>query len=355
MSGYEGSMLMTEEKKMKKTSSKKKLLANPQYVNFVADAVEIAQPSLAHITHTQQTLFGEFGTGGSGVVISADGFIATNAHVVAMGGSSGRCKVTLFDGTEYEGEIWAIDMPTDLALVKLDLASNPHHATTTLTPASIGTSSELRSGEWVVALGSPLNLQNSVTVGVVSSTARHSNDLGLPDRPFDFIQTDASINSGNSGGPLINLDGEVVGINTMKAAGGFEGVSGISFAIPIDVAWPVLKQLQEHRKVRRPYLGMRMVTIDAHIAKLEKNRNFPQDQLDGVLVVQVAPGSPAERGGIRGGDIVVKMNRKPIRDTGDVVKCLGFETGKEIEIEVRQGDSIKTLKVVTEALPSATF
>ena len=329
-----------------------------QQANFVADAVEIAQPALAHITNTHQTIFGEFGTGGSGFVINKEGFVATNAHVVMVGGmaASSKLKVTLYDGTEYEGEVWAVDTATDLALIKLDLKSNNTQLTNALVPAAIGKSCELRTGEWVVALGSPLNLQNSVTVGVVSSTARHGNELGLPDRPFDFIQTDASINSGNSGGPLINLDGEVVGINTMKAAGGIEGISGISFAIPIDVAWPVLQQLEKYQKVRRPFLGLRMVTVDPHVAKMEKPRDFPQDQTEGVLVLQVAPGSPAERAGIEVGDVIVKMDGRAVKDSSDVVRGLGFDVGKKIHIEVRRGQTgRKTLSVVTEALPTVSF
>jgi HtrA serine peptidase 2 len=330
--------------------------AKRRAMNFIADAVQVAEPSLVHITNTHQTIFGEIGTGGSGFVVSADGFVATNAHVVLLGGMSrGRLKVAMFDGTEYEGEVWAVDTATDLALIKLDL--NDEKLSRRLVPASIGKSSELRSGEWVVALGSPLNLQNSVTVGVVSSTARHGNELGMPDRPFDFIQTDAAINSGNSGGPLINLEGQVVGINTMKAAGHAAegGVSGISFAIPIDVAWPVLQQLKEFRRVKRPFLGLRMVTLDAHVKSFEKNRNLPTDQVDGVLVLNVAPGSPAERGGVRVGDIIIKMDDKKIKDASDVVRALGFEVGKKLSMQIRRGAEVKTLTVVTEAMPSVTF
>ena len=263
--------------------------------------------------------------------------------------------MTMYDGTEYEGEVWAVDTATDLALIKLDI-SNPE-LSARLVPSIIGKSSELRSGEWVVALGSPLNLQNSVTVGVVSSTARHGNELGMPDRPFDFIQTDAAINSGNSGGPLINLDGEVVGINTMKAAGnGMEGgVSGISFAIPVDVAWPVLQQLKEFQRVRRPFLGLRMVTLDAHVRAFEKNRNLPADLKDGVLVLQVAPGSPAERGGVKVGDIIVKMGEKKVKDASDVVRALGFEVGRTLKMEVRRQNETKVFTVVTEAMPSVSI
>ena len=179
----------------------------------------------------------------------------------------------------------------------------------------------------------------------------------MPDRPFDFIQTDAAINSGNSGGPLIDLDGNVVGINTMKAAGHAAegGVSGISFAIPIDVAWPVLQQLKEFRRVRRPFLGLRMVTLDAHVKSFEKNHKLPADQVDGVLVLNVAPGSPAERGGVKVGDIIVKMDDKKIKDASDVVRALGFEVGKKITMQVRRGNDYKTFSLVTESMPSVTF
>ena len=335
-----------------KTESNSKRKAN----NFVADAVQVAEPSLVHITNTHQTIFGEIGTGGSGFVISKDGFVATNAHVVLLGGMSrGKLKLTLYDGTEYLGEVWAVDTATDLALIKLDISDT--QLSSRLVPSIIGKSAELRSGEWVVALGSPLNLQNSVTVGVVSSTARHGNELGMPDRPFDYIQTDAAINSGNSGGPLIDLDGQVVGINTMKAAGHAAegGVSGISFAIPIDVAWPVLQQLKEYRKVSRPFLGLRMVTIDAHVRSFEKNRKLPHDQADGVLVLQVAPGSPAERGGVHVGDIIIKMGDRKVKDASDVVRALGFDVGKTLSVQVRRGNDIQSLQVTTEAMPSVAF
>ena len=324
--------------------------------NFVADAVQVAEPSLVHITNTHQTIFGEIGTGGSGFVISKDGFVATNAHVVLLGGMSrGKLKVTLYDGTEYFGEVWAVDTATDLALIRLDISDS--NLSSRLVPSAIGKSADLRNGEWVVALGSPLNLQNSVTVGVVSSTARHGNELGMPDRPFDFIQTDAAINSGNSGGPLINLDGQVVGINTMKAAGHAAegGVSGISFAIAIDVAWPVIQQLKDFQKVRRPFLGLRMVTLDAHVRTFEKNRNLPKDQTDGVLVLQVAPGSPAERGGVKVGDIIIKMGDRKVKDASDVVRALGFDVGKTLTIIVRRGNDTVPVQVTTEAMPSVSF
>ena len=195
-----------------------------------------------------------------------------------------------------------------------------------------------------------MNLQNSVTCGVVSSAARRLSELNLPSRIYDFIQTDASINAGNSGGPLINVRGEVVGINTMKA----QGPEGISFSIPIDVAWPILEQMREHRKVRRPYLGLRMVTIDQHVLAVEKRiagNDFPVDQTEGVLVVQVAPNSPSEKGGFRPGDVIAVVDGHKVKETGDVVRALGYDTGKRLSFEVKRGGATKTLSVVTEEMP----
>lgn len=162
--------------------------------------------------------------------------------------------MTLTDGRKFPARVHSMDVQSDLAL--LELISPPPEP---LPTAKVGTSSVLRPGEWVVALGSPLHLQNTVTAGIVSSTARTGSEIGLQAKSHEFIQTDAAINSGNSGGPLVNLDGEVIGINTAKLGGG--NVSGISFAIPIDTAWQVIKQLRVNKRVVRPYIGMRFQTV----------------------------------------------------------------------------------------------
>ena len=186
----------------------------------IADAVDIAKPSLVHISKPISHFGQVVGLGtGSGFVISKDGFIATNHHVVA---GAQRVKVTLSDGRRYQGVVHASDPLSDLALVKIEPESPD-----ALTAAKLGSSANLRTGEWVVALGSPLNMHNSATAGIVSSTARQSSELHLGSRT-EYIQTDAIIHQGNSGGPLINLDGEIIGINAMKVAAG----DGVGFAIP---------------------------------------------------------------------------------------------------------------------------
>ena len=176
---------------------------------------------------------------------------STNAHVVR---NSNRFKITLHDGRELVGVLHSKDKASDLALVKIVNDTGEKFPV-----ARMGTSSALRPGEWCIALGSPLTLQNTVTCGIISAIARQSSELGLPQLRSEFIQTDAAINRGNSGGPLVNLDGAVIGINTMKIAG-----AGISFAIPIDSAWQVIEQLRENGKVVRPYLGFTMINTMRH-------------------------------------------------------------------------------------------
>jgi len=306
---------------------------------FIADAVEKVLPSVVYVSSSFHTFFGDMGQGGSGFVFSSDGFIATNSHVVALAASSKSktVSVTLSNGTTLEGEVWAMDVSTDLALIKVD-------SPVPLQKADIGSSSLLRPGEWVVALGSPMNLQNTVTMGIVSSKARQAIDLGMS-RSFDFIQTDCSINSGNSGGPLCDLDGAVVGINTMKAA----GPEGISFAIPIDSAYPVLEQLREFKSVRRPYLGVRMIELEPRMILYAKRRSpdFP-DVSEGVYISEVVPKSPAARAGLESGDIITAIDNVKIFTANDVLKALGFEVGKKRTLTVMRGKTTKTFDIITE-------
>ncbi|ETV69696.1 hypothetical protein, variant [Aphanomyces astaci] len=233
----------------------------PMTRNSIADAVEKAAPGVVNITiysHHQPT------SSGSGFLIDPSGLVVTNAHVVAHVSRHSSITVTLENGQKYEATVHSFDTKADLALVQLN---DP--PATKLPTVAIGTSSSVRAGEWVIALGSPLSLQNSVSAGIISATARRGSELGFaPSHRTEFLQTDAAINVGNSGGPLVNLDGQVIGINTMKVAG---GISGISFAIPIDGGMQVINQLRQHRTVTRPYVGMQMVefggTILPDIAK----------------------------------------------------------------------------------------
>ncbi|KAJ7541321.1 hypothetical protein O6H91_10G054400 [Diphasiastrum complanatum] len=252
--------------------------------------------------------------------------------------------VTMQDGRTFSGEVVNYDLLTDIAVVKV-------RSKIPLPTVKVGSSQMLRPGEWVVALGSPLHLQNSVTVGIISCVDRKSSEIGLHGAHTEYIQTDAAINQGNSGGPLLNLDGEVIGINTMKAI----TADGVSFAIPIDLAIKIVEQLKKHGRVVRPWLGMKMLELTEPIIGQLKERDpaFP-DINKGVLVPQVIPGSPAERGGIRPGDVIVQFDGKPISSVNQIVEALGDKTGVGFEVVVKRAHNQQfTIIVVTEeATPS---
>ena len=268
--------------------------------NFVADAAAKALPAVVNLTSDVQKGWVRGMSAGSGFIVRADGLVVTNAHVVQHA-RGGKVVVTLADGRKLRGRVLALDAASDLAVVQCEV---PKH-TQSLPVAELGSSAALRPGDFVVALGSPLNLSNSVTSGIVSNVHRHGSELGNVQSRAEYLQTDAAINQGNSGGPLVDLDGKVVGINTMKAA----AADGISFAIPIDVAWAVVRQLLQHGAVKRPYVGIQM-------------RALPLK--GGVEVVQVAPDSPAERAGLRAGDRLVAMRGERIRDVADVLARLAL-------------------------------
>ncbi|KAL2620368.1 hypothetical protein R1flu_000573 [Riccia fluitans] len=313
----------------------------------IADAAARAAPAVVNITVSiggRGIFFAQ--TGGSGFIISPDGTILTNAHVVADDGHpyKGKIVVTMQDGRTFPGEIVSYDSLADIAVLKVQ-SSKP------LPAISFGSSRKLRPGEWVVALGSPLHLQNTVTVGIVSCVDRKSAEMGLRGVHADYIQTDAAINQGNSGGPLLNLDGEVIGINTMKAL----AADGVSFAIPIDSALKIINQLKKHGRVVRPWLGMKMLelTEDIILQLKERDPSFP-DVTGGVLVPQVIPGSPAERGGVRPGDVVVQFNGQPVKSIHQIVETLGDQVGVVFNLVVRRAKGgTATLSVITEeASPS---
>lgn len=232
---------------------------------------------------------------GSGVIISPDGYILTNNHVV---GQADQINVKLADGRELKAKRIGTDPETDLAVVKIEAQSLPY--------AKLGNSDALEQGEWVIALGSPFGLQQTMTAGIVSATGR---DLGVQAGQFtEFIQTDAAINPGNSGGPLINMRGEVVGINTLIYSRTGSN-SGIGFAIPANLANKVYAQIIKTGKVTRGYLGVMLQPVTPAIA-----RNVGYDKTDGALVGDLArDDSPAERAGLRSGDIIVEFNGKPVK------------------------------------------
>jgi len=237
---------------------------------------------------------------GSGFVISADGFILTNAHVVE---GADEVYVTLTDKREYKAKIIGSDKRSDVALVKIEGSNLPR--------LSFGDSNKVRVGEWVIAIGSPFGLENTVTAGIISAKARDTGDY-LP-----LIQTDVAVNPGNSGGPLINMRGEVIGINSQiySRSGGY---MGISFAVPIDEAMRVSEQLKTTGRVTRGRIGVQIGEVTKDVAE-----SLGLPKANGALVQRVESGGPADKGGIEAGDIIVKFNGAPIEKSSDLPRLVG--------------------------------
>lgn len=311
--------------------------------SFIADAVEKAFPAVVNVAVDS----GYVSSNGSGFIISEGGLIVTNAHVVARCNRYSKIQITFADGSKSAASVHSSDPLSDIAILQIDTSEKQRKWPV----IKLGASSDVRAGEWVCALGSPFSLQNSVSAGIVSAIARHSSELGFPQKGGEYIQTDAAINSGNSGGPLVNLDGEVIGINTMKV----DGSVGISFAIPIDTAAQVIEQLLKHKKVVRPFIGMQMINFNANELR-ELSRIFP-DVSEGVIIKSVVPGSPAHKGGLLPGDIVVSFDSKSVKSTKDILTAVGYSIGRKIEVRVkRRGESSpRVLSIVTEPIPEQIF
>uniref|UniRef100_A0A3B5A8K0 Serine protease HTRA3-like n=1 Tax=Stegastes partitus TaxID=144197 RepID=A0A3B5A8K0_9TELE len=300
-------------------------ISSPRYkFNFIADVVEKIAPAVVHIElFVRHPLFGRHVrlSSGSGFIVSHSGVIVTNAHVVTTTSAvMGRpqLRVQLHDGDAYEAVVRDLDKKADIATIKVNPQKKLH-------VLSLGRSAGLRPGEFVVAIGSPFALQNTVTTGIVSTTQRDGKELGIKDSDMDYIQTDAIINYGNSGGPLVNLDGEVIGINTLKVT------AGISFAIPSDRIRRFLTESKtKHSK------GYLILTLNYLVAGLKhQNPDFP-DVSSGVLVQQVIPNTPAEKGGIKEGDVIVKLNAQPVNTTDDIRVVV--QSNKPILLEIRRGN-----------------
>lgn len=247
---------------------------------------------------------------GSGFIIDSQGFIVTNNHVVA---GADEIKVKLFNDKEYGAVVYGRDPKTDLALIKIKGAND-------LTPLPLGNSGSLKVGTWVVAIGSPFGLEQTVTQGIVSAKGR-SIGAGPYD---DFIQTDASINPGNSGGPLLNLKGEVVGINTAIVARG----QGIGFAIPIDMAKDIVNELREKKEVTRGWLGVQIRDLDEGLASYYKLKPY-----SGVYVESVVPGDPADQAGIFSGDIITQVDGQSVKSGQQLAALIAkIPVGKKTRI-----------------------
>ncbi len=271
---------------------------------------------------------------GSGFIISADGYILTNAHVVA---GSSEVTVRLADAkSEFKAKVVGADERTDIALLKVDETGLP--------VAKLGKSSTLEPGQWVAAIGSPFGFANTITAGIVSATQR-----ALPAETYlPFIQTDVAVNPGNSGGPLLNLDGEVVGINSMiySRTGGYMGVS---FAIPIEDALNVSTQLREHGKVTRGRLGIGIQPLTKELAQ-----SFKLDSAQGVVVVQVEPGSPAEKAGLQVGDVILSYNGKAIDEANMLPRLVGTtKPGEQAKIDVSRNGERRTLSATVGELQAS--
>jgi len=268
---------------------------------------------------------------GSGVVIDADeGLVVTNAHVIE---NADQIKVTLADGREFEAELVGTDPESDVAVVRIDADK--------LTEIPVGDSDELRVGDFVVAIGNPFGLNQTVTSGIVSALGR--SGLGIEGYE-DFIQTDASINPGNSGGALINLKGELVGINTAILAPSGGNV-GIGFSIPINMVEQLTTQLVEHGRVRRGRLGVYIQDLTPDLAQA-----FGIDAGQGAVVAQVVPDSPAEEAGLKEGDVVTAINGKSIENASDLRNEVGLlRPGKTIELSVLRDGEEMTVEAVIKA------
>jgi serine protease Do len=267
---------------------------------------------------------------GSGFIVTADGYILTNSHVV---GEADEITVRLTDRREFPAKVIGTDARTDVAVIKIEARDLP--------VVSIGDPSELRTGEWVLAIGSPFGLANTATAGIVSATSR-SVGAGSP---VPFIQTDVAVNPGNSGGPLFNLSGEVVGINSMifSQSGGY---MGISFAVPIDEAMQVRDQLVKHGRVVRGRIGVGAQDVDAALA-----RSFKLDRPRGALVGFVDPEGPAQEAGIQAGDVILKVNDKEIDQSSDLANNISdLKPGEEARLVVWRDAKSRNVTVKVEQL-----
>ena len=278
---------------------------------------------------------------GSGFITQKDGIIFTNAHVVS---GADRVTVTLKDGREFEGVVKGTDEVTDLAVVKINAQG------VDLPIASLGSSDNVQVGDWAIAVGNPVGLNNTVTLGIISTLTRSSAQVGIPDKRIDFLQTDAAINPGNSGGPLLNERGEVIGINTAIRP----DANGIGFAIPIDKAKSITNTLAAGQQVPHPYIGVQMRTLTPELAQRNnKNPNSPFTipEIEGVLVVRVIPGTPAESAGLRIGDAITAINGQAITDAGQLQSTVDRSgLNQSLNFTVIRGDRTLKLKVVTTQL-----
>jgi len=334
---------------------------NPANLNFIVVAVQKVGPAVVRIDATRKVKPGNRGLSpedflgldpnsggrggvergtGSGFVIGADGVILTNAHVVE---GADTVSVTLRDGRSFTGRVLGADQVTDVAVVKIEANDVP--------VVTIGNSDKLLSGEWAIAIGNPLGLDNSVTAGIISATGRSSSEVGVPDKRIGFIQTDAAINPGNSGGPLLNASGEVIGMNTAI----IQGAQGLGFAIPIKAAQQVAKELISTGQVEHAYLGIEMATLTPDVKQQINSNNNSNIRVTvdrGVAIINVVPASPAAASGLRPGDVIQKINNQPIIQSEAVQEFVqNARVGGILQMEINRNGQILNLSVKPGNMP----
>jgi serine protease Do len=323
-------------------------------VNFIVAAVGKVGPAVVRIDASRRVKPGNRGLSpedflgrggiqqgsGSGFVIGSNGVILTNAHVVE---GADIVSVTLRDGRDFTGRVLGADKVTDVAVVKIDATDLP--------VVTIGNSDKLLSGEWAIAIGNPLGLDNSVTAGIISATGRSSSEVGVPDKRVGFIQTDAAINPGNSGGPLLNASGQVIGMNTAI----IQGAQGLGFAIPIKTAQQVAQELVSTGKVEHAYLGIEMATLTPDVKQQinsNNNSNLRVTVDRGVAIISVVPASPAAASGLQAGDVIQKINNQPIIQSEAVQEFVqNARVGGLLEMEINRNGQILNLPVKPGNMP----
>ncbi len=338
--------------------------------NFIAEAVDRTGPAVVRINSARTVVsrrpgvfndpffrefFGDMGIPdqpsqrvengtGSGFILDANGTIVTNAHVVE---GADEVSVTFKDGRELRGEVIGEDPLTDVAVIKVDASELP--------TVTIGNSDALRPGEWAIAIGNPLGLDNTVTAGIVSATGRTSAQIRVPDKRVDFIQTDAAINPGNSGGPLLNERGEVIGVNTAIIGG---GAQGLGFAIPINRAQEIASELIATGKVDHAYLGIQMQTLTPALKErinTDPRANLSLEAESGVVILGITRDSPALRAGLQLGDVIVSMDGRSVTEASEVQQIVAdTAVGDAIAIALDRGGQTVEVSVSPGAFPTQT-
>ena len=276
---------------------------------------------------------------GSGFIISRDGQILTNAHVVA---GADTVTVTLKDGRQLPGRVMGSDPTTDVAVVKI--------AADNLPAVKIGNSDNVQVGEWAIAIGNPLGLDNTVTTGIISAKGRHSAEIGVGDKRVDFIQTDAAINPGNSGGPLLNANGEAIGMNTAI----IQNAQGLGFAIPINKAQSIAEQIIAKGKVDHPFLGIQMVEVTPELKQqLRQNTGVMLKAEQGVAIMRVVPNSPADAAGVKPGDVIQNVQGQAVQSPSQVQDLVEkTQIGSTLPLQINRDGQVVSLNVKVGVMPN---